>query len=147
MKIGFVKMYPDTKLPTKAHVNDAAFDCYLHLDKERFGINPHQTVMLSLGFKMEIPNGYCALLMPRSGMGKQNINPGNCVGLIDSNYKGEVKALIHNDSNDIKTLEDGTRVCQMFITPVVNVEAEEITEDQMTDSERGEDGFGSSGVK
>lgn len=84
MNVKFVKLYEDSHIPTKAHPSDAGMDCYCHIEHENLALMPHQTVGVSLGFKMEMPEGYCALLFPRSGMGKININLGNCVGVVDA---------------------------------------------------------------
>ena len=82
----------------------------------------------------------------RSGLAtKQGLRPANCVGVVDSDYRGEIMVFLHNDSSFVRTIENGERIAQIVITPYLNVEFNEV--DVLSDTARGEGGFGSTGVR
>ena len=100
--------------------------------------------LIPTGFKMELPTGYEAQIRPRSGMSiKHGITLINCVGTIDEDYRGEVCVPIVNLSKDIFTINNGDRIAQMVIAPVTKAEIKVVTE--ISDTQRGEGGFGSTG--
>lgn len=152
-------------VPTKAHPTDACFDIYLDepnacydIEVEEDGviktistpgieIPPYTaTVPLHTGFATEIPEGYFCSVFARSGLGiKKNLRPSNCVGIIDSGYRGEWLVALYNDSDKTRYLHHGDRVAQFAILPVPEVYLEEVEE--LDDTERGTGGFGSSGSK
>lgn len=108
-------------------------------------LNPGETQLVGTGYAvyLEDPN-FAAMLLPRSGLGhKHGIVLGNLVGLIDSDYQGELKISLWNRSDTVYTVEPGERIAQLVIVPVK--QAEFVTTDDFTASERGEGGFGSSG--
>lgn len=134
-----MKVLNDGKLPTKAHPNDAGFDCY---SNDMVIIQPGDCKTVPLGFAVKIPDGYFGQLSGRSGLA---FKYGLLVhlGIIDSNYTGEVKALVYNTHHlpyIIKRLE---RVAQLVIQPVPDCEVEEV--DKLPETERNENGFGSTG--
>lgn len=137
---------PNSKMPTKAHDDDACYDLYAAIDKP-IEINEHSaSPMFSLGIATEIdPNYFCAIF-PRSGLGiKQNLRLSNSTGIIDAGYRGEWMTSIYNDSNDVRTIEPGQKVCQFAILPVIKSELEVVEE--LSESKRGSGGFGSTGIK
>ena len=140
------KLHPDAKLPTKAHASDAAFDLYLCGDNSwQTGRGVH---ILHTGIAVEIPEGYYGQIAGRSSLGKQ----GYVVlgGVIDSSYRGEVSVMLArmNERADSNTqpssvFTPGDRIAQLLILPVPQVEV--VEEDELSSSERGTGGFGSTG--
>lgn len=143
------------QLPTKAHDSDAAFDLYADIqdtfkpfgsteDVKGIKVMPGQTVKVSSGVAMEIPEWYWGAVYARSGLAtKQGLRPANCVGVIDSHYRGPIIVAIHNDSNEVQIVRHGDRIAQFILAPVIETSFEEVNE--LSDSDRGEGGFGSSG--
>ena len=143
------------QLPTKAHDSDAAFDLYADIqdtfkpfgsteDVKGIKVMPGQTVKVSSGVAMEIPEWYWGAVYARSGLAtKQGLRPANCVGVIDSHYRGPIIVAIHNDSNEVQIVRHGDRIAQFMLAPVIETSFEEVNE--LSDSDRGEGGFGSSG--
>lgn len=140
------KLHPDAQLPTKAHASDAAFDLYVS------GIDWWQTgngvYILKTGIAVEIPEGYYGQIAGRSSLGKE----GYVVlgGVIDSSYRGEVSVMLArmNERADSNTqpsfvFTPGDRIAQLLILPVPQVEVVEV--DELSSSERGTGGFGSTG--
>lgn len=146
MKIKIKKLYFDAVIPTQGSDQAAGYDLYARgILGECAIIQPHETRMIGTGIAMEIPNGYFGGIYPRSGLAaKSGLRPANCVGVIDSDYRGEIKVAIHNDSNTPKMVNDGDRIAQLIIQPYLNVEFEET--DELSDTERGSGGFGHSGT-
>lgn len=146
MKIKIKKLYFDAVIPTQGSDQAAGYDLYARgIWGECAIIQPHETRMIGTGIAMEIPNGYFGGIYPRSGLAtKSGLRPANCVGVIDSDYRGEIKVAIHNDSNTPKMVNDGDRIAQLIIQPYLNVEFEET--DELSDTERGSGGFGHSGT-
>ncbi len=142
-----VKRLTDTaKLPTYAHDGDACFDIYSDgLLEESFDADTCvETELHSTGLQFEIPDGYALMIYSRSGQGfKFGARLANCVGVIDSGYRGEVKVKITFDEQNGGFHKKGDRIAQAMLIPVPVVQFEEVTE--LSDSERGEGGFGSSG--
>lgn len=129
------------KLPTYAHEGDACFDIYMD-SQLGIAIDRHQVCKTGLSF--DIPDGYALMVYSRSGMGfKNNTRLANCVGIVDSSYKGELLVKLTNDGNPWVSYEHGDRIAQAMLIPVPVVQFEEVTE--LSDSERGAGGFGSSG--
>ncbi len=134
---------PGALMPTYGSAEAAGADIYVCID-EPVEIQPGCTVMLPTGFALEVPKGCAGLIYARSSMGaKRGLAPANKVGVIDSDYRGEVKVALHNHSLEVQTVNPGERVAQLLITPVFTpgfVEAEELE-----DTTRGAGGFGSTG--
>ncbi|MFN3235187.1 MAG: dUTP diphosphatase [Gammaproteobacteria bacterium] len=133
-------------LPTYATAGSAGLDLRVCLD-EPLTIAPGETVLLPTGMAIYIRNpNLAATILPRSGLGhKKGIVLGNLVGLIDSDYQGELKISCWNRSDEAYTIEPGERVAQLVILPVVQAKFHVVDEFAATD--RGEGGFGHSGVK
>ena len=144
LQIKIEKLYPDVIIPTKAHSTDACFDIYAHLDSPCVAIYPGQSVKISTGFRTEIPKGYYCDVYARSGLGiKKGLRPSNCVGIIDSDYRGEWVVALHNDGGEVQRVSNGDRIAQFAVKEVIPCEL--IVSDTLSDSERGEGGLGSTG--
>lgn len=138
MKIKFTKKHPDAVIPAKAHPTDAGFDLTCTSVEEDL---KHNCVSYGTGIAVEIPEGYVGLVFPRSSVYKEDIALTNCVGVIDSGYRGEIKAKFRILQPHIHRYTKGDRICQMIILPYPEVEFEEA--DELSDSDRGEGGYGS----
>ena len=132
-------------LPERRHDGDAGFDCRARVDGP-VTIVPGARVKVPLGFRMELPAGKVGLLFARSGLAAKNgIEMANGVGVIDSGYRGEVCALLHNISLEPFVVENGDRVCQLVVMDVPEVYM--VTATVSRNSQRGDAGFGSTGTK
>ncbi len=113
---------------------------------EAIAIAPGQTVLMHTGLAMEIPEGLVGLVYARSGLAsKRGLVPANCVGVIDSDYRGEIMVALHNHSKEEQIIESGERIAQLVIAPYIS--AEFIEADSLSDTDRGQGGFGSTGTK
>ena len=131
------------KLPTYGSVEAAGADLYACLEEDVI-ILPGQTAFIPTGFAMAVPRGCAGLIYARSGMAcKRGLAPANKVGVIDSDYRGEIIVALHNHGTEERTVVHGERIAQMVITPVLTP-AYEIAE-SLEDTARGEGGFGSTG--
>ncbi len=132
-------------IPTYGTDFSAGADLYCIADGT-VTIPPHTTVLLGTGISIEIPEGYCGLIFARSGISiKRGLAPANKVGVIDADYRGEVKVALHNHTDKGATVEPGERVAQLAIVPFLKAEFEESGE--LSDTVRGVGGFGSTGTK
>jgi dUTP pyrophosphatase len=129
-------------LPSRAHEGDAGLDLYA---AEATVIRPGERASVGTGIAVEIPAGFAGLVLPRSGLAaRHGIALVNSPGLIDSGYRGEVRALLLNtDRAEQFEIEPGDRIAQLVVTPVTGAEPVEVTE--LAASARGDGGFGSSG--
>lgn len=141
-----IKKLKDSAIIPKRGSNEAAgYDLYACTD-ERILINPHKTVKVGTGLSIEIPDGYFGAIFARSGLAtKRGIRPSNCVGVCDSDYRGEYIVALHNDTNGIKMIEPNERIAQLVVMPYLPVEFEVV--DELSNTERGSGGFGSTGTK
>ena len=132
-------------IPTKGSALAAGYDLYAAMDDGAV-VPPFETEKIGTGIAVEIPEGYFGAIFARSGLAtKRGLRPANCVGVIDSDYRGEVIVALHNDSEYAKAVEQGERIAQLVIVPYLNVALQEV--DELTDTERGTGGFGSTGNK
>lgn len=130
-------------MPTKAHPTDACFDLYADI-QEPIVIPPHEAASIPTGIMSAIPNNYCCKVYGRSGMGiKRGLRPSNCVGIIDSDYRGEWMVGLHNDSDQAQVIKPGDRIAQFSVDSVINCEL--VKGDTLDATDRGEGGFGSTG--
>lgn len=148
MEIKIKKLYEDSIIPTRGSEQAAGYDLYAHFDEGEtaHSLSPHQTSLIGTGIAVAIPEGYFGAVYARSGLAcKNDIRPENCVGVIDSDYRGEIKVALHNDSN-MKTflIEKDMRIAQLVITPYLNVDFKEV--EDLEETERGAGGFGSTGA-
>ena len=144
MNIKIKKLKDNAVVPTRGSKYAAGADLY-SAENDLY-IEDRQTVMIGTGIAMEIPEGYVGLVYARSGLAcKKGLAPANKVGVVDSDYRGEIMVALHNHSNEDITIESGERVAQMVIAPYIFAEYEEVSE--LEDTVRGEGGFGSTGTK
>lgn len=134
----------DIELPTYAYEGDAGLDLR---SAECYTIEPSQRALISTGFAIALPNGYAGFVVPRSGLAvKHGITVTNAPGLIDSGYRGEIKVSLLNASTDSAfVIEKGDRIAQLVVVPVPQVNL--VVCNELTETQRGEGGFGSSGVR
>lgn len=131
------------KLPTYGTLEAAGADLYACLEAP-VTIAPGETVFIPTGIAMEVPRGCAGLVYARSGLAcKRGLAPANKVGVVDSDYRGEITVVLHNHGTLPQTIENGERVAQMLITPVLTP-AYEIVE-ELSDTARNAGGFGSTG--
>lgn len=137
------KLNPTAKLPTYGSADAAGADLYACLEGP-VTIAPGETAWIPTGIALEVPKGCAGLVYARSSMGaKRGLAPANKVGVIDSDYRGEIRVVLLNHGKVIQTVEPGERVAQFVITPVLTPVYEEAEE--LTESGRGVGGFGSTG--
>ncbi len=130
-------------LPTYGSAEAAGADLYACLEEE-VTIGPGETAWIPTGLALEVPKGCAGLICARSSMGvKRGLAPANKVGVIDSDYRGEIRVVLLNHSKLPQTVQHGERVAQMLITPVLTPDYEEV--DALDDTDRGTGGFGSTG--
>ena len=136
------RLTPDAKIPKAAKTGDVAFDLYSVIDYE---IKRGERYAVPTGIAVEIPSGYEGQVRPRSGLAlKEGITVLNTPGTIDSGYRGEVKTIMINHSDASFQITKGMRISQLAIRPVPEVSFIEVKE--LSDTDRGEGGFGSTGV-
>lgn len=142
--IKVVKGADDVIIPTRGSEYSAGYDLYAYTDKEKVTIMPHETVKIGTGLSMAIPEDQFGAIFARSGLStKQGLAPANKVGVIDCDYRGEIIVELHNDTNEEKVVQKGDRIAQMILLPYQDIIFHEV--DKLDDSERGMDGFGSTG--
>ncbi len=146
IKVNFKKLNENAKVPSYGSQFSAGADLYACTNGEIISFKPNETKIIHTGIAMEIPEGYAGLIYARSGIAnKRGLAPSNKVGVVDSDYRGEIMVSLHNHSGEIQEISDFERVAQMVITPFLKVDYTEVAE--LTDTERGEGGFGSTGKK
>lgn len=145
IQVKIKKLNKNAKTPTYGTEFAAGADLYALLE-EPVEIKPNETKFISTGISFEIPSGTVALIFARSGLScKQGLAPANKVGVVDSDYRGEVMVALHNHSTEVRVVENGDRVAQVMFAPYLKGEFEEV--DDLEKSSRGEKGFGSTGKK
>ena len=145
IKVDIKKLNDRALLPTRGSEQAAGWDLYSN-NEEVVNVEAHATVMIGTGLSMAIPDGYFGAVYARSGLAtKQGLRPANCVGVIDSDYRGEVIVSLHNDTNERKIINSSERIAQIVIIPYLAVEFDE--KDTLDETKRGNNGFGSTGTK
>ena len=145
MTVKVKKIDPRAVLPTYGSSQAAGADIYALLESE-ISIAPGETVLIGTGLTLEIPEGYVGLVYARSGLAtKRGLAPANKVGVIDSDYRGELKVALYNQSKETQIVGRGERIAQLVIAPYLTASFEEA--DVLSDTRRGEGGFGSTGSK
>lgn len=131
-------------VPSHGSKYAAGYDLYACFDAAAVGIPAHTTYLVDTGWAMEIPEGFFGAIFARSGLAsKQGLRPANCVGVIDSDYRGPIKVALHNDTDTIQTISQGDRIAQLVLIPYLLTNFEEVNE--LEDTIRGTGGFGSTG--
>ena len=138
-----IKLINDGALPEIKTEGDVCFDAKARLGKTTCILEPNCRTLIPLGFAVELPDGYEAVVRPRSGNSKKGIDV--CIGTIDTDYRGEVVACVVNNSDKNFAVHNGDRICQIAIREVPNINF--VTVDELSETERGSKGFGSSGLK
>ena len=135
------KLDPNAILPTQGSLYAAGYDLYAC---KGCVIEPGQTILVHTGLAIEITDGWWGGIYARSGLAtKQGLRPANCVGVIDSDYRGEVMVALHNDSDYVREVKSGDRIAQLVFHQLWTVDWEVV--DELSDTTRGEGGFGSTG--
>lgn len=140
----YKKLTDNAKVPTRADDGAAGYDLYGN-NTYTIEINPHRMVKIGTGICMETPRGTFGGIFARSGLAsKKGLRPANCVGVIDPSYRGEIIVPLYNDSNEAQYVEPGERIAQLIFIPFGTINKwEEV--DELSETERGDGGFGSSG--
>ena len=138
------KLSENAVIPTYGSPFSAGADLYSAMDDVT--IAPHTTTLIKTDLALELPVGFAGLIYARSGLAsKRGLAPANKVGVIDCDYRGEVMVALHNHSEKEQTVSKGERIAQLVITPYVVADFEEA--DELSETVRGEGGFGSTGTK
>ncbi|MBO4950700.1 MAG: dUTP diphosphatase [Clostridia bacterium] len=144
-KINFKKLDSRAVMPTYGSEYSAGADLYAVTDEDII-IDSGKTVLIHTYLSMEIPEGYGGFVFARSGLAsKKGLAPANKVGVIDADYRGEIMVALHNHSSESQTVSNGERIAQLVIMPFLA--AEFIECDKLSETVRGEGGFGSTGTK
>ena len=144
MKVLFKKLNENAVMPTYGSPFSAGADLYSA--EEELIIPAGETALIGTGLSMEIPEGYGGFIYARSGLAtKKGLAPANKVGVVDSDYRGEIKVALHNHSKQDQKIEKGERIAQLVIAPFLKAEFYEAEE--LSTTERGSGGFGSTGTK
>ncbi len=145
MKVNVKKLNDKARLPVYGSEYAAGADLCACTEGD-VTIQPHETVMIPTGLAIELPVGYAGLIYARSGLAsKKGLAPANKVGVVDCDYRGEVKVALHNHGSVAQTVSDGERIAQLVIAPYLTAQFEEAEE--LSSTVRGEGGFGSTGTK
>ena len=146
MIIQIKKLNPKALLPSSGSAKAAGYDLYACPDTETITVAPLATVMVGTGLAAAIPDGYFGGIFARSGLAaKQGLRPANCVGVVDADYRGELKVALHNDTDEPRIIEAGERIAQLVVLPFLPLEFQ--LTDELDETERGEGGFGHTGRK
>lgn len=137
-----IKRLADVDMPSYAHEGDAGIDLRA---AEAVTIEPMESEKVRTGIAAEIPDGCVGLVFPRSGLGSNGLTMRNAVGVVDSGYRGEIMAAMWNTTEQPWSIGKGDRIAQLVVVPYVRCEIEEA--DGLSDTERGEGGYGSTGTK
>ena len=143
MNINILRLNDSAKLPERGSVSAAGYDLFADVAEE-VTIAPHETKMIGTGLAMEIPEGYFGGIFARSGLSaKEGLRPANCVGVVDSDYRGEIKVALHNDGEQARVITPAEKIAQLVVVPFLSVDFNEVS--NLSDTARGEGGFGSTG--
>ena len=143
--VNIKKLKANAALPVYSSAAAAGADLRACLEEDVI-IRPGKTEMISTGLAMEVPEGYAGLIYARSGLAsKRGLAPANKVGVIESDYRGEIMVALHNHSEEAAVISHGERIAQLIITPYLTAEFTE--KEVLEETERGFGGFGSTGIK
>lgn len=143
MEIRIKKLSKNSIIPALGTTNSAGYDLYACINND-ICISPNEIILIPTGIAIEIPNSYFGMICSRSGLAaKYGIYILNSPGIIDSDYRGEIKCVLHNSSNSIFTVKNGTRIAQLIIMKYENIKF--VESETLSDTSRGFNGFGSTG--
>lgn len=142
MNIKIKRLSNNAVIPTRGSEKSAGYDLY---STTYCVIAPHSTEKVGTGISVALPDNTFGAIFARSGLAtKKGLRPANCVGVCDSDYRGEYIVALHNDTDEIMTIDAGERIAQLVVMPFIPVEFEEV--DELDETNRGKGGFGSTGV-
>lgn len=143
--INIKKVFPHARVPSYGTAGAAGADLFACLEtSDGIKIGPGESSMIHTGIAVEIPSGYVGLLYARSGLAcKRGLAPANKVGVIDSDYRGEIIVVLHNHSEEYQYIHDGDRIAQLVISAVETPNFKVV--DTLSDTVRSDGGFGSTG--
>ena len=143
MEIKIKKLKENAIIPTKGSEKSAWYDLYACINNDIL-IKPHETIMISTGIAIELPDNTFGAIFPRSGIStKRGLAPANKVGVCDSDYRGEYVVALHNHSNITQIVKPSERIAQLIVLPFINIDF--IESDILSNTVRGDSGFGSTG--
>ena len=138
------KLREDARLPFSGSESAAGYDLYACSGNGQVEILPHRSVLIGTGLSFAIPEGWFGAVFARSGLAaREGLRPANCVGVVDSDYRGEVMVALHNDTDDRKVVSDGERIAQLVVMPYLPVTFTEVL--MLEETQRGAGGFGHTG--
>ena len=144
MEIKFKKLNEKAVVPTRGSEYSAGYDLSACIDRP-LTIPAYETVKIGTGLAMELPHGYFGAIFARSGLAtKQGLRPANCTGVVDEDYRNEYIVALHNDTDIAQLIMPGQRIAQLVLLPYYEMEFTEV--DELSESERGLGGFGSTGT-
>ena len=144
IKIPIKKLRPEASIPKRGSAGSAGYDLCACTGRGSVTIPPHATEMIGTGLSIAVPEGYFGAVFARSGLSvREGLRPANCVGVCDSDYRGEYIVPLYNDSDTPQTIRDGDRIAQLVIIPFLAVDFDESR--ALGGTERGAGGFGSTG--
>lgn len=143
IKIKVKKINEEAIIPTTGSDKSAGYDLYACIERP-ITIPAHSTKKIGTGLAMELPDGYFGAIAARSGLSvKEGLRPANCLGIMDSDYRGEYIVALHNDTDEAKLIMPSQRIAQLILIQYSTINFEEV--DELSETERGESGFGSTG--
>lgn len=143
MKLKIKRMHPDVQMPTYASAGAACFDIRAYMPGRETTFSSSYT--FGTGLKVEVPEGHVMLIFSRSGHGfNSDVRLANCTGVIDPDYRGELRVKLTSDGFEGFSVAHGDRIAQAMVIPCLQVD---LVEDELSETDRGENGFGSTGVK
>lgn len=144
VNVDIVAMYDDVKIPEYKSPDAVGADLYAYIKEGSITINPHETVFIGTGVKMDIPTGLGAFIFARSGLScKEDLAPANKVGVVDPDYRGEIMVALHNHGTASRTVKHGDRIAQIAFMPYLIARFHK--QNSLTETERGDGGFGHTG--
>ena len=144
MQVKIKKLKDNAIIPNRGSEFAAGYDLYACLDDETILIRPHETEKIKTGISIQPPKGYFGAISARSGLATRfGLRPANCLGICDEDYTGEYVVALHNDTDEPQAITNGDRIAQLIFLPYIDAEFIEVNE--LDHTERGDEGFGSTG--
>jgi len=144
LKVQIKKLRETAIIPSRGSAHAAGYDLFANLDSP-LEIPAQTSAKIGTGLSVSIPEGFFGGGFARSGLAsKQGLRPSNCVGCVDSDYRGELIVALYNDSEESRVIQPNDRIAQLVVIPFLAVEFEET--DELDETTRGENGFGSTGI-
>ena len=141
----YIKTREDAIKPTRGSTAAAGYDLYVPNAEDEIMIPAHSTVKIDTGIAIALPNDTFGAIFARSGLAtKQGLRPANCVGVVDSDYRGSIGVALHNDTDENKIIKGGDRIAQLVVIPYISFDLRLV--DSLDKTERGTGSFGSTGV-